>query len=297
MKKEMLCLLLLCCATAVSAQGRVAGGVVCNGSLPADPFEYVMITPADRSVLDRLAKFVIDFSDYVAAGKSVRHVTGPDAEGNPIGDPVLIRNNDESTMVTAPFAFPGDGTFELQFAEQTAPGSYALIIPAGCIEVDHNVNPELSFYYTIPGMTDYAVVPAEGEVASLSTFTITFNNYMLEVREQDLDVFLLNQSSGQKVLPTYVDVIGGGKKIYIAFDEVTTPGEWQLNVLDGFTRMPGGDSLPELSFRYTVAESSSVGHCTAASGAADVISLQGVRVQNPRRGLYIVNGKKTVLDL
>ena len=32
-----------------------------------------------------------------------------------------------------------------------------------------------------------------------------------------------------------------------------TPGEWQLNVLGGFTKLPSGGAVPELYFNYTIA--------------------------------------------
>ncbi|MBQ8064826.1 MAG: hypothetical protein IJ200_04120 [Prevotella sp.] len=134
------------------------------------------------------------------------------------------------------------------------PGEWLIEIPENTITVDGvTIADPQSFKYTVKNPVDFTVDPAEGEYASLSTFTITANNIAsLEIDEDKVSVFLFNRETEQEIQPTYVDVIGSNK-IYIMFDEVTTAGEWQLNVLDGFKSTLTGENIPELFFEYTIA--------------------------------------------
>ena len=134
------------------------------------------------------------------------------------------------------------------------PGEWLIEIPENTITVDGvTIADPQSFKYTVKNPVDFTVDPAEGEYASLSTFTITANNIAsLDIDEDKVSVFLFNRETEQEIQPTNVDVISSNK-IYIMFDEVTTAGEWQLNVLDGFKSTLTGENIPELFFEYTIA--------------------------------------------
>ena len=136
----------------------------------------------------------------------------------------------------------------------TTPGEWLVEIPGNTITVDGvAIADPQSFKYTVKNPVDFTIDPAEGTVESLSKFTITFNNYMVE-EAGDASVFLFNRETEAEIQPTFTGVINGGKAIYIEFDEVTTPGEWQLNVLEGFKNMSTDSYVPELFFEYTIEE-------------------------------------------
>lgn len=105
----------------------------------ASPFDNVKITPADGSELDAIESFTLDFTEYES-------VNGYYGEG--IGNPYLV--NDETNETTEGTLYdPWDGTIQLNFDEITTAGSYTLVVPAACIDVNDVTNPELTFHYTV----------------------------------------------------------------------------------------------------------------------------------------------------
>lgn len=227
--------LMLTCVIGASAQDDAAG-----------PFDNVKITPADRSVVESLKDFYLDFTAYAD------ETTGYNADY--IDVPYLI-NVETAEKVEGILDDRWNGEIEIHLAsEVTAPGNYKLVVPSGNIEVSGNANPELGFTYTIAGAADYTIDPAEGTVESLSSFTITFNNYMVELNEDEAFAYLFNEETEEEVEVSYIDVVGGGKKLYIMLsEEITTPGEWQLIVGDATVKnLKENKFLPELTFYYTI---------------------------------------------
>ena len=105
----------------------------------ASPFDNVKITPADGSELDAIESFTLDFTEYES-------VNGYYGEG--IGNPYLV--NDETNETTEGTLYdPWDGTIQLNFDEITTAGSYTLVVPAACIDVNDVTNPELTFHFTV----------------------------------------------------------------------------------------------------------------------------------------------------
>ena len=105
----------------------------------ASPFDNVKITPADGSELDAIESFTLDFTEYES-------VNGYYGEG--IGNPYLV--NDETNETTEGTLYdPWDGTIQLNFDEIKTAGSYTLVVPAGCIDVNDEMNPELTFHFTV----------------------------------------------------------------------------------------------------------------------------------------------------
>lgn len=105
----------------------------------ASPFDNVKITPADGSELDAIESFTLDFTEYES-------VNGYYGEG--IGNPYLV--NDETNEITeGTLNDPWDGTIQLNFDEIKTAGNYTLVVPAGCIDVNEEMNPELTFHFTV----------------------------------------------------------------------------------------------------------------------------------------------------
>ena len=212
---------------------------------PTDPYENVKITPADRSVVTSLKEFELDFSDLANAGRTV-------ALGQLFDSPYLICNGNENSKVEcAQVAFDA-GKVILTFEEITDPGNYKLVIPTGLITVDNEPNIELSFYYTIPGMSDYSIYPEEGEYDELESFLITFNNYMVDSADGGTAYMLKSGSENQ--IPVSYFAIAGGTQVYVTLnDKVVAAGEYTL-VLEGncLTKIFDGRPVPAMSFHYTV---------------------------------------------
>jgi hypothetical protein len=149
-----------------------------------------------------------------------------------------------------------DGTLHVGLADRiSAYGRYTLNIPTGAIFFNGTSLDPLSFNYTIkdPSAPAYTIDPAPGTVESLSTFTITFNDYLVDVNDEEALAIIFNTETEAEVQSDFIGAIAGGQKVYISFPEVTTPGEYELIVFDSsIQRTADGKFLPELSFSYTV---------------------------------------------
>ena len=206
------------------------------------PIDKIAITPAEGKV-ESLQNFVLTVGDYKITVNEDAIPTINDAAGAPIAEGGMAANDDGTAA-------------NIDFDEAvTEPGDYALIIPAGAITIEgyNEEVPELMFKYTIEGeeKPDYTIDPAEGEVESLGTFTITFNNYIIETIDEP-EAILFNNETEEEVYATIYD-IQGGKQLYMSFDEVTTPGSYTLIIPDGAVKKLIDDSiLPELDFFYTI---------------------------------------------
>ena len=209
---------------------------------PTNPWENVKITPAARSEVESLQEFELDFSEFA----EVQTFWGAG-----IDNPYIVITGTEDKVAEGTLGDVYDGKIPVTFAEPFAePGSYTLIIPALCIQVDGQDNPELSFVYTVKSaeMAEFTIDPAPGEVESLSTFTITFNKYMIELDGNET-AFLFNAETEEETAASIVEV--GGKKLIVTLaEEVTAPGEYQLNV-EGVKKMDG-TFAPDMQFDYTI---------------------------------------------
>ena len=210
-----------------------------KGEPVVEPFDYelVSITPADRSTVESLQNFTLTFGEQpVTVNSEVK--------------PTLTIANTEDVVATGEIKLNEDGPVSITFAEAvTTPGNYQLNIPDGAILYYGTAIDPLSFTYTIAGAADFTIDPAPGEVASLSTFNVTFNNYMVELGE-NAKAYLFNEETEAEIEADVYD-LGGGTKLYVSLsEEVTTPGDWQLNI-EGVNRMDTGDEI-ELIFDYTI---------------------------------------------
>ena len=180
----------------------------------------------------------------------------------------------------------------------TTPGEWVIEIPENTISIEGTpiADPQ-SFKYTVKSPYDYTIDPAEGTVSSLQRFTITFNNYMVELNEEEVGAFLFNTETEGEVEASVVEVIAGGKALYVELpNEVTEPGTYQLVIMDATVKNMKEDKfLPALAFDYNVTGvADGIGVVKTNNQKDAIFNLQGQRVKNAQKGLFIVNGKKVV---
>ena len=206
--------------------------------------EVAAITPAANSTVESLSDFVLSYGDFTPlTAKEDAEVTLTLADSEEVVANGMMEVNADGNKISIGLESP-----------VTAPGTYQLNIPADAITAQGvSINVPQSFKYTIASAEEYTIDPAEGEVESLSTFTITFNNYMVDVNEDEAVAFLMNTETEEET-PASIMAIGGGKKVYISLDsEVTAPGQYALIIMDGSIQKMIDDSfLPELEFNYTI---------------------------------------------
>ena len=199
-----------------------------------EPFDYekIAITPADHATVESLQSFTLTFGGQVV---TVNEDVFPTLAGQDGG----IALND-------------DGSVSIDFEEAvTAPGNYTLEIPSGAILYNGTALDPLSFTYTIAGGgAEFTIEPAAGVVESLSTFVVDFGNTMLEL-DDDAKAYLFNEETEEEIAGS-VMLIGGDKKVFVSLEEeVTAPGEYQLNI-EGVKKMDG--TPVELIFNYTISD-------------------------------------------
>lgn len=138
------------------------------------------------------------------------------------------------------------------------------------------------------------IVPAEGEVAGLSTFTLTFNDLFLVgfADDEAVEPILLVNDAGVDTTTAVIYAGEEGNQLSVELtDDVTAPGSYTLaipegKVINAFTDSP----LPAYNFHYTITATDAIGHIGHAdgTGAAAFFNAAGQRSAVPWRGLNIV---------
>jgi hypothetical protein len=141
-----------------------------------------------------------------------------------------------------------------------ASGKYNLTINANYISVDgqkftEKIESSFTLEQAVPEFST-VIDPAEGTVNSLKEFNIIFkdvdtfaaNNYAADTKYYIVD------SENNKTYSTesYINYDAEGSPLYIAFNEITTPGTYKL-VLPANSYKVNGILGNELTFTYTVA--------------------------------------------
>ena len=97
----------------------------------------------------------------------------------------------------------------------------------------------------------YTVDPEEGEVESIGAVTVTFNDYMVELVDDDAVATMKNNTTGAEDYAHIFEI--AGKKLYMSFDEITAGGEYTLTIPANTVRKTiDGTVLPEMTFNWTI---------------------------------------------
>lgn len=257
-----------------------------NAEEDYDPVELCAITPAPGVVEAVPTEWVITYG-----GKKLSVVEDAEVKltcGETEYPLYIMLDEEDDTKVIVSF----DGR------PITTPGEWVISIPGNTISIEGTpiADPQ-SFRYTVKSDVDYTINPEEGVVDGLQRFTISFNNYMIELNEEEAAAYLINTETESEVQASAVEEIAGGKGLYVELPyEVTEPGTYQLIIADATVKNMATDRfLPELAFNYTIkSTSTSIKDAKTAKQQINIYNLQGQKIKNIQKGLYIVNGKKVV---
>lgn len=237
-------------------------------------YELISINPAEGEV-ESLQNFQITFGGEVV---TVNEDIFPTLDGQDGG-----------------IAVSEDGkTVSIDFEEAvTAAGNYQLDIPAGAILYNGIALDPLAFRYTIKG-ADYTIDPAEGNVEKLENFTITFNNYMVELNTEQAQAILFNEENEAEIQATGIYDIAGGTKVYITFPEVNTPGNYQLIIMDAsIQKLIDSSYLPELTFNYTITVPVGIQGVAGEGNNVRYFDATGRAVNSNAKGIIIQQTRQT----
>jgi hypothetical protein len=257
-----------------------------NAEEDYDPVELCAITPAPGVVEAVPTEWVITYG-----GKKLSVVEDAEVKltcGETEYPLYIMLDEEDDTKVIVSF----DGR------PITTPGEWVISIPGNTISIEGTpiADPQ-SFRYTVKSDVDYTINPEEGVVDGLQRFTISFNNYMIELNEEEAAAYLINTETESEVQASAVEEIAGGKGLYVELPyEVTEPGTYQLIIADATVKNMATDRfLPEMAFNYTIkSTSTSIKDAKTAKQQINIYNLQGQKIKNIQKGLYIVNGKKVV---
>lgn len=189
---------------------------------------------------------------------------------------------------------------------------------------DYEYEDAVILEYTAPVKADlYKMVssdPAEGEVAKLDVINVAFEDaYQMAVGGFDpsKEVVVLN-AAGDVVTKAAMEIVFGEEEYgwipptnvvkFTLETPVTEPGVYTFVIPAGtvYNEMfyPESEDFgvewgalynPEVRLTYTVVANADGIENLTVNGKAEIYSLDGRKVKNPTKGIYLINGKKVVV--
>ena len=184
--------------------------------------------------------------------------------------------------------------------EYTEDGVYTFEVPEGFfLDGSGNALPAVTFTYTIgngggdePGTSDWKTDPADGStVTSIKTIHV----WNLTVTEMACSSGKVTVKKDGVELEKIANALYGedlNEVIINTSKEYTEDGVYTFEVPEGFFLDGSGNALPAVTFTYYIGAGSGISNITVDSENAAVYTIDGVKTNINRNGLYIINGKK-----
>ena len=229
------------------------------GDDPIEPQGDFTISPEGVQQTS-LSTFVITFNNY-----TVKSFMGEAT--------ATLTNTTTENIQTVAVEVSEDGkTATMNFEETTEPGKYTLQVVDLCTENFKFLDEELVFNYEIAGFEEpieWTTTPEAGEVEKIEVVTINFNK-MLEVAD-GTQAYLFK---GEEELQAKdITLTGGDKAVFVAFDEVTEAGDYQVVIPEGINTIEG-EAVPEIAINYTIVGEAPVLACEIDPAAGEVTSIK-----------------------
>ena len=225
-------------------------------AIPEQTFEYtilpgkysgtVTVNP-EQGVVERLSyvEFIFDDATTVVVDKQDDIVfTTPEGSG-------YIKGVKPSTGNDLTIFLTNSGT------DITAPGTYSLKFPEGCLKIDDEINAELTYTWIIeekPWDGEVEASPADGaELQAINDIDLTFADVTAVTVKDDAapkDFPALYDKDGNKVAQGRA--LASGNKLTVSFNEVTAEGEYKVVVPSTLYLVDGKKSAKEITLNYTV---------------------------------------------
>ena len=207
-----------------------------------DPYEVLTITPAEGEVTS-LQHFTITFDGLpVVVGEGA--IPTLQKGGGATYEGTMSTDNAGTTVIV---------DFDVSC---TASGQYFLNLPENSLTVNGQKLLPLTLRFIINGDMDsfyeqITIDPAEGEVESLQSFTISLSEYVGEIDYGSMAT-LTNTTTGATYQADMYDV---GFNVLVYFgEEITEAGNYTLTIPEGAIVIYSFDEdVHELTFNYTIA--------------------------------------------
>ena len=229
------------------------------GDDPIEPQGDFTISPEGVQQTS-LSTFVITFNNY-----TVKSFMGEAT--------ATLTNTTTENIQTVAVEVSEDGkTATMNFEETTEPGKYTLQVVDLCTENFKFLDEELVFNYEIAGFEEpieWTAIPEAGEVETIEIVTVSFNK-MVEVAD-GAQAYLFK---GEEELQAKdITLTGGDKAVFLAFDEVTEAGEYQVVIPEGINTLEG-EAVPEIAINYTIVGEAPELACEIDPAAGEVTSIK-----------------------
>ena len=267
-------------------------------------FGVKSVTPSpDATVEENIKEFVITFTKEITLDETKNvFLTAFDEEyasSSTVGTFVEVSATDPKALVITPHDPVGDG-------------KYILVVEAGAVvTADGETNEELIYEFNVAINYETFIptrtIPTDGEtVESLSKIIIEYDGYANDYPAYivDVNVIYVKDMEGNTVT---TGKLAWGTSSYTSVDinlseEIKTNGTYQVIVPSysiynkGWTNAATRRCNPELILTFTVENNdTAIEGVDSEQGIKTIYDLSGRKVENPAKGIYIINGKKVTV--
>ena len=195
-----------------------------------------------------------------------------------------------------------------QYVSQYGAGEYSIsfgsVVKNSAGEWNNPVENK-AFTVEVPSFAEGKISPESGAIFAEGDevlFTISFEGEVVANEDAEY-VVMVYGGPEEEVIEEYYDwslagivyVTADADSVVIDLGTELAAGFYQLAFFEGAVTVDGNpNQMVEANFEVS-ADTEGVGSLNAADGANVIYNLQGVKVQNPTKGLYIINGKKVIL--
>jgi hypothetical protein len=237
---------------------KANGGDV-PGDDPIEPQGDFTISPEGVQQTS-LSTFVVTFNNF--------GVSTLGSEEN-----ATLKNNTTGVEQTAVMEISEDKkVVTMNFEETTEPGKYTLTLGDLWNASTYQMLDPITANYEIAGAVEqltWTAIPEAGEVEKIEIVTVSFNK-MVEVAD-GAQAYLFK---GEEELQAKdITLTGGDKAVFVAFDEVTEAGEYQVVIPEGINTLEG-EAVPEIAINYTIVGEAPVLACEIDPAAGEVTSIK-----------------------
>lgn len=267
-----------------------------------NPAEEYTVTPTDSSTLDELVEINITWEKATTVEVSPTLMQG--------GIKVYTLDGENKTLKTDIFCGPAFGnkvTLSLTTSTNDA-GNYLVEIPDNMFTVDGTVVAPFNLHYTIAGIpVSSATIKAEMKDQSPRTILLTFEPceklklYEPQEGEEIEAPFIVLNNGINSTRTPYTITITGTNTATLSTDKELPQGLYTLHIPKGNFLIDGKlNTLTLFDF-----EQSNIDGIMTDNTPINVYNLQGVQVvtngtaddiKHLDRGIYIINGKKQVVQ-
>ena len=253
--------------------------------------------PTDGATVSSLSKIIIEYdgytNDYPARIIDTAIITVTDKNDNTVTTGKLSWGTSSYTAIDV----------NLQ-EEITESGTYKVTIPSYSIfnrtwqqTATSRCNPEIILYVTVANDFNIVNVTPDPEttIASLKVIEIEFSdNIYSDVLVPGESVFNIAGSDNSINFASY-SIEGKIFRIEL-YNEISKEGRYTLGFPANIVKRASDDYLYTKSHQFVfIVSTVGIDNVEGENGAKAVYDLQGRKVENPTKGMYIIDGKKRLL--